>query len=171
MREDGFCVERIRGMRKNAAVFIWCLLFAFVCWNVAADEARAAVKENGTLVCSAGQGDQYSRYTLVYKGDVIQKQTLETKANWESIGFRTREDFLDAFKKRKELYGGFKGVTYTFALEGPLYTEKIIIDFAAADYSKLVSKPQFGFVPGSKYPSLKAEKKTLEEIGYTCVYK
>lgn len=156
---------------KKITMFIGLLFALTILGGVLSSIAGAAVKENGTLVCSVGQGDHYSRYTLVYKGDVIQKQTLETKADWESIGFRTREDFLDAFKKRKELYDGLKGVIYTFAVEGPLYAEKIVVDFSVADYSKLVSKPQFGFVPGSKYPSLKSQKKTLEKIGYKCVYK
>ena len=160
-------------MKKVSVVLVCCLflILAFACGDVKPNIAGAAAKESGTLVCTLGYGEQYSTTTLVYKGDVIQKQTDETKADYVQMGYRTEEDFIQAFKKREALYKGIKGVTYTVSSKHPMYLEKIVIDFTVANYAELVSKPQFGLTPGSKYASLKEAKKDMEEIGYKCVYK
>ena len=104
--------------------------------------------------------------TLVYKGDEVIKQTIDSAVTVEGADTETLTAFVDEYAK---LYDDIKGTQYSYDLKDNVLTENIIIEYSSENIEDLL---EMGIISSEeeniRFVSYKQTIDLLKESGFTC---
>lgn len=122
--------------------------------------------EEKTTVCKLSEDGMEITNTLVYKGDEVIKQTIDSAVTVEGADTETLTAFVDEYAK---LYDDIKGTQYSYDLKDNVLTENIIIEYSSENIEDLL---EMGIISSEdeniRFVSYKQTIDLLKESGFTC---
>ena len=108
---------------------------------------------------------QTSTVTYYYKGDVVTKQTAESKFIISELPISEEKAMAD-LKEENEEITAIKGITASLESKDGIITQTVTIDYSVAKVEDLKKAFPDGFSGEGNVVSFKASKEAMEKIGY-----
>ena len=108
---------------------------------------------------------QTSTLTYYYKGDVVTKQTAESKFIISELPISEEKAMAD-LKEENEEITAIKGITASLESKDGIITQTVTIDYSVAKVEDLKKAFPDGFSGEGNVVSFKASKELIEQAGY-----
>jgi len=108
---------------------------------------------------------QTSTLTYYYKGDVVTKQSAETKYVISELPI-SEDEAMEQLKEENEEYTKIKGITATLESKDGVITQLVTIDYSVVKFEDLKKALPDNFSGDGNAVSFKASKEAMEKIGY-----
>ena len=112
------------------------------------------------------EGQNTSTITYYYKGDVVTKQTAETKYVISDLPI-SEDEAMEQLKEENDEYTKIKGITATVESKDGVITQTVTIDYSVAKVEDLKKAFPDSFSGDGNVVSFKASKELIEKAGYT----
>ena len=112
------------------------------------------------------EGPNTSTLTYYYKGDVVTKQTAETKYVISDLPI-SEDEAMEQLKEENDEYTAIKGITATVESKDGVITQTVTIDYSVAKVEDLKKAFPDSFSGDGNVVSFKASKELIEKAGYT----
>ena len=112
------------------------------------------------------EGPNTSTLTYYYKGDVVTKQTAETKYVISDLPI-SEDEAMEQLKEENDEYTAIKGITATVESKDGVITQTVTIDYSVAKVEDLKKALPEAFSGDGNVVSFKASKELIEKAGYT----
>ena len=144
-------------MKKTMKLFAVLFTALFVLLGCAKEESASfELKE----------GQNTSTITYYYKGDVVTKQTAETKYVISDLPI-SEDEAMEQLKEENDEYTKIKGITATVESKDGVITQTVTIDYSVAKVEDLKKAFPDSFSGDGNVVSFKASKELIEKAGYT----
>ena len=144
-------------MKKTMKLFAVLFTALFVLLGCAKEESASfELKE----------GQNTSTITYYYKGDVVTKQTAETKYVISDLPI-SEDEAMEQLKEENDEYTKIKGTTATVESKDGVITQTVTIDYSVAKVEDLKKAFPDSFSGDGNVVSFKASKELIEKAGYT----
>ena len=144
-------------MKKTMKLFAVLFTALFVLLGCAKEESASfELKE----------GQNTSTITYYYKGDVVTKQTAETKYVISDLPI-SEDEAMEQLKEENDEYTAIKGITATVESKDGVITQTVTIDYSVAKVEDLKKAFPDSFSGDGNVVSFKASKELIEKAGYT----
>ena len=144
-------------MKKTMKLFAVLFTALFVLLGCAKEESASfELKE----------GPNTSTLTYYYKGDVVTKQTAETKYVISDLPI-SEDEAMEQLKEENDEYTAIKGITATVESKDGVITQTVTIDYSVAKVEDLKKAFPDSFSGDGNVVSFKASKELIEKAGYT----
>ena len=144
-------------MKKTMKLFAVLFTALFVLLGCAKEEsATFELKE----------GPNTSTLTYYYKGDVVTKQTAETKYVISDLPI-SEDEAMEQLKEENEEATAIKGITASLESKDGVITQTVTIDYSVAKVEDLKKAFPDSFSGDGNVVSFKASKELIEKAGYT----
>ena len=108
---------------------------------------------------------QTSTLTYYYKGDVVTKQTAESKYIISELPI-SEDEAMAELKEQNDQYTTIKGITASLESKDGIITQTVTIDYSVAKVEDLKKAFPDSFSGDGNVVSFKATKEALEQAGY-----
>ena len=112
------------------------------------------------------EGPNTSTLTYYYKGDVVTKQTAETKYVISDLPI-SEDEAMEQLKEENDEYTAIKGITATVESKDGVITQTVTIDYSVAKVEDLKKALPEDYHGCRNVVSFKASKELIEKAGYT----
>ena len=144
-------------MKKTMKLFAVLFTALFVLLGCAKEESASfELKE----------GQNTSTITYYYKGDVVTKQTAETKYVISDLPI-SEDEAMEQLKEENEEATTIKGITASLESKDGVITQTVTIDYSVAKVEDLKKAFPDSFSGDGNVVSFKASKELIEKAGYT----
>ena len=144
-------------MKKTMKLFAVLFTALFVLLGCAKEESASfELKE----------GQNTSTLTYYYKGDVVTKQSAETKYVISDLPI-SEDEAMEQLKEENDEYTAIKGITATVESKDGVITQTVTIDYSVAKVKDLQKAFPDSFSGDGNVVSFKASKELIEQAGYT----
>ena len=143
-------------MKKAMKLFAVLFTALFVLLGCAKEESTAFELKNGPHT---------STITYYYKGDVVTKQSAETKYVISELPI-SEDEAMEQLKEENEEYTKIKGITATLESKDGVITQLVTIDYSVAKLSELKAAFPHDFTGSGEKVSFKVSKEALINAGY-----
>ena len=109
---------------------------------------------------------QTSTLTYYYKGDVVTKQTAESKYIISELPI-SEDEAMAELKEQNDQYTTLKGITASLESKDGIITQTVTIDYSVAKVEDLKKAFPDEFSGEGNVVSFKASKELIEKAGYT----
>ena len=144
-------------MKKAMKLFAVLFTALFVLLGCAKEESATFQQKNG---------QHTSTITYYYKGDVVTKQTAETKYVISDLPI-SEDEAMEQLKEENDEYTAIKGITATVESKDGVITQFVTIDYSVAKVEDLKKAFPDSFSGDGNVVSFKASKELIEQAGYT----
>ena len=144
-------------MKKAMKLFAVLFTALFVLLGCAKEESTAFELKNG---------QHTSTLTYYYKGDVVTKQSAETKYVISELPI-SEDEAMEQLKEENDEYTKIKGITATLESKDGVITQLVTVDYTVAKLSDLKKAIPSDFSGQGDKVSFKASKEALIKAGYT----
>ena len=108
---------------------------------------------------------QTSTVTYYYKGDVVTKQTAESKYIISELPI-SEDEAMAELKEQNDQYTTLKGITASLESKDGIITQTVTIDYSVAKVEDLKKAFPDEFSGEGNVVSFKASKELIEQAGY-----
>ena len=108
---------------------------------------------------------QTSTLTYYYKGDVVTKQTAESKYIISELPI-SEDEAMAELKEQNDQYTTLKGITASLESKDGIITQTVTIDYSVAKVEDLKKAFPDEFSGEGNVVSFKASKELIEQAGY-----
>ena len=108
---------------------------------------------------------QTSTLTYYYKGDVVTKQTAESKYIISELPI-SEDEAMAELKEQNDQYTTIKGITASLESKDGIITQTVTIDYSVAKVEDLKKAFPDEFSGEGNVVSFKASKELIEQAGY-----
>ena len=108
---------------------------------------------------------QTSTLTYYYKGDVVTKQTAESKYIISELPI-SEDEAMAELKEQNDQYTTIKGITASLESKDGIITQTVTIDYSVAKVEDLKKAFPDEFSGKGNVVSFKASKELIEQAGY-----
>ena len=108
---------------------------------------------------------QTSTLTYYYKGDVVTKQTAESKYIISELPI-SEDEAMAELKEQNDQYTTLKGITASLESKDGIITQTVTIDYSVAKVEDLKKALPDNFSGDGNAVSFKASKELIEQAGY-----
>ena len=108
---------------------------------------------------------QTSTLTYYYKGDVVTKQTAESKYIISELPI-SEDEAMAELKEQNDQYTTIKGITASLESKDGIIIQTVTIDYSVAKVEDLKKAFPDGFSGEGNVVSFKASKELIEQAGY-----
>ena len=108
---------------------------------------------------------QTSTLTYYYKGDVVTKQTAESKYIISKLPI-SEDEAMAELKEQNDQYTTIKGITASLESKDGIITQTVTIDYSVAKVEDLKKAFPESFSGEGNVVSFKASKELIEQAGY-----
>ena len=108
---------------------------------------------------------QTSTLTYYYKGDVVTKQTAESKYIISELPI-SEDEAMAELKEQNDQYTTLKGITASLESKDGIITQTVTIDYSVAKVEDLKKAFPDSFSGDGNAVSFKASKELIEQAGY-----
>ena len=108
---------------------------------------------------------QTSTLTYYYKGDVVTKQTAESKYIISELPI-SEDEAMAELKEQNDQYTTLKGITASLESKDGIITQTVTIDYSVAKVEDLKKAFPDSFAGDGNAVSFKASKELIEQAGY-----
>ena len=108
---------------------------------------------------------QTSTLTYYYKGDVVTKQTAESKYIISKLPI-SEDEAMAELKEQNDQYTTLKGITASLESKDGIITQTVTIDYSVAKVEDLKKAFPDEFSGEGNVVSFKASKELIEQAGY-----
>ena len=143
-------------MKKAMKLFAVLFTALFVLLGCAKEESTAFELKNGQHIQTV---------TYYYKGDVVTKQTSETKLVISDLPISEEKAMAD-IKEENEKITAIKGITATLESKDGVITQFVTIDYTVAKLEDLKKAFPEAFSGEGNVVSFKATKELIEKAGF-----
>ena len=143
-------------MKKGMKLFAVFFTALFVLLGCAKEESKAFELKNGPHT---------STITYYYKGDVVTKQSAETKYVISELPI-SEDEAMEQLKEENEEYTKIKGITATLESKDGVITQLVTIDYSVAKVKDLQKAFPDSFSGDGNAVSFKASRELIEKAGY-----
>ena len=144
-------------MKKAMKLFAVLFTALFVLLGCAKEESAKFEQKNG---------QHTSTITYYYKGDVVTKQTAETKYVISDLPI-SEDEAMEQLKEENEEATAIKGITASLESKDGVITQTVTIDYSVAKVEDLKKAFPDSFSGDGNVVSFKASKELIEKAGYT----
>ena len=148
--------ERINCMKKAMKLFAVLFTALFVLLGCAKEESATFEQKNG---------QHTTTLTYYYKGDIVTKQTAETKYVISDLPI-SEDEAMQELKEEMEEYTAIKGITGTLESKDGVITQFVTIDYSVAKLEELKKALPDAYSGEGNVVSFKASKELLEKAGF-----
>ena len=148
--------ERITFMKKAMKLFAVLFTALFVLLGCAKEESTAFELKDEM---------QTSTLTYYYKGDVVTKQTAESKYIISELPI-SEDEAMAELKEQNDQYTTLKGITASLESKDGIITQTVTIDYSVAKVEDLKKAFPDEFSGEGNVVSFKASKELIEQAGY-----
>ena len=143
-------------MKKVMKLFAVLFTALFVLLGCAKEESTAFELKND---------QQTSTLTYYYKGDVVTKQTAESKYIISKLPI-SEDEAMAELKEQNDQYTTIKGITASLESKDGIITQTVTIDYSVAKVEDLKKAFPDEFSGEGNVVSFKASKELIEQAGY-----
>ena len=143
-------------MKKAMKLFAVLFTALFVLLGCAKEESTAFELKNGPHT---------STITYYYKGDVVTKQSAETKYVISELPI-SEDEAMAELKEQNDQYTTIKGITASLESKDGIITQTVTIDYSVAKVEDLKKAFPDEFSGEGNVVSFKASKELIEQAGY-----
>ena len=143
-------------MKKAMKLFAVLFTALFVLLGCAKEETATFELKNG---------QHTSTLTYYYKGDIVTKQTVESKYVISELPI-SEDEAMEELKEENEEYTAIKGITATLESKDGVITQLVTIDYSVAKLEELKKAFPESFSGDGNVVSFKATKELVEKAGF-----
>ena len=144
-------------MKKTMKLFAVLFTALFVLLGCAKEESATFELKEGPVTTTL---------TYYYKGDVVTKQTAETKYVISDLPI-SEDEAMEQLKEENEEATAIKGITASLESKDGVITQTVTIDYSVAKVEDLKKAFPDSFSGDGNVVSFKASKELIEKAGYT----
>ena len=148
--------KRMKYMKKAMKLFAVLFTALFVLLGCAKEE---------TATFELKDEMQTSTLTYYYKGDVVTKQTAESKYIISELPI-SEDEAMAELKEQNDQYTTIKGITASLESKDGIITQTVTIDYSVAKVEDLKKAFPDEFSGEGNVVSFKASKELIEQAGY-----
>jgi len=148
--------KRMKYMKKAMKLFAVLFTALFVLLGCAKEE---------TATFELKDEMQTSTLTYYYKGDVVTKQTAESKYIISELPI-SEDEAMAELKEQNDQYTTLKGITASLESKDGIITQTVTIDYSVAKVEDLKKAFPDEFSGEGNVVSFKASKELIEQAGY-----
>ena len=148
--------KRMKYMKKAMKLFAVLFTALFVLLGCAKEE---------TATFELKDEMQTSTLTYYYKGDVVTKQTAESKYIISKLPI-SEDEAMAELKEQNDQYTTIKGITASLESKDGIITQTVTIDYSVAKVEDLKKAFPDEFSGEGNVVSFKASKELIEQAGY-----
>ena len=148
--------KRMKYMKKAMKLFAVLFTALFVLLGCAKEE---------TATFELKDEMQTSTLTYYYKGDVVTKQTAESKYIISELPI-SEDEAMAELKEQNDQYTTLKGITASLESKDGIITQTVTIDYSVAKVEDLKKAFPDSFSGDGNAVSFKASKELIEQAGY-----
>ena len=149
--------KRMKYMKKAMKLFAVLFTALFVLLGCAKEE---------TATFELKDEMQTSTLTYYYKGDVVTKQTAESKYIISELPI-SEDEAMAELKEQNDQYTTLKGITASLESKDGIITQTVTIDYSVAKVEDLKKAFPDSFSGDGNAVSFKASRELIEKAGYT----
>ena len=143
-------------MKKTMKLFAVLFTALFVLLGCAKEE---------TATFELKEGPVTTTLTYYYKGDVVTKQTAETKYVISDLPI-SEDEAMEQLKEENEEATAIKGITASLESKDGVITQTVTIDYSVAKVEDLKKAFPDSFSGDGNVVSFKASKELVEKAGF-----
>ena len=148
--------KRMKYMKKAMKLFAVLFTALFVLLGCAKEE---------TATFELKDEMQTSTLTYYYKGDIVTKQTAESKYIISELPI-SEDEAMAELKEQNDQYTTIKGITASLESKDGIITQTVTIDYSVAKVEDLKKAFPDEFSGEGNVVSFKASKELIEQAGY-----
>ena len=148
--------KRMKYMKKAMKLFAVLFTALFVLLGCAKEE---------TATFELKDEMQTSTLTYYYKGDVVTKQTAESKYIISELPI-SEDEAMAELKEQNDQYTTLKGISASLESKDGIITQTVTIDYSVAKVEDLKKAFPDEFSGEGNVVSFKASKELIEQAGY-----
>ena len=143
-------------MKKTMKLFAVLFTALFVLLGCAKEESATFELKEGPVTTTL---------TYYYKGDVVTKQTAETKYVISDLPI-SEDEAMEQLKEENEEATAIKGITASLESKDGVITQTVTIDYSVAKVEDLKKAFPDSFSGDGNVVSFKASKELVEKAGF-----